>query len=131
MKRSIDYFDTLVYLIIIFNGKFFYFLQVNLINFLANYIKQTFLVGNGAVNFFNQGIFFYPVDIINYFIGNLRDYLPAIGPINFIAIVFRRVVAGSNHDTGNSMEVAHRKGKLGSGADILKMIGFNVVGIKD
>ena len=97
----------------------------------ANNIKQAFLDGSGAVKFFNHRIVFYLVYVINYFIGNLGDYLPAIGPINFIAIVFRGVVAGSNHYAGCCIKMAYGKGKLRSGADILKEIGFNIVCVKD
>ncbi|MBA7533583.1 hypothetical protein ES705_25824 [subsurface metagenome] len=133
MKWCINYPDGFVYLYPVFisNGKLFYFTQVNLIYFRTNYIKQAFLGGGGAIKFFNQRIIFYPVDVGDYSIGNLRDYLSAIGSVDFIAVVFGRVVAGGNHYTGYGVKVAHGKGKLGSGADILKEIGFNITGIKD
>ncbi|MBA7563112.1 hypothetical protein ES708_04765 [subsurface metagenome] len=122
MKRGIDYLNIFVYLYPVFisNGKLFYFAQINLIHLRANYIKKTFLDGDWAVKFFNQRIVFYPVDAGNYSIGNLRNYLPAIGSVNFIAIVFGRVVTGGNYYTSSSVEVKYSKGKLRSRTYILK-----------
>src|SRR4030042_2699985 len=131
MEGGKDYVNRFIKIISISNSNFFYFLQIDLVNFRTNYIKQVFLDSGGAVNFFNQGIILYTVNVGDYFIGNLGDYLSAIGPVNFIPIVLGRVVAGSNYYAGYGVKMAHGKGKLRSGADILKKIGLDIVGIKD
>jgi hypothetical protein len=50
--------------------------------------------------------------------------LRAIAPVDFEPVVCLRVVAGSHHDTGSSLEVVDTKGNKGCGHEVLQVINF-------
>ena len=55
--------------------------------------------------------------------GNLRPILP----VDLVAVVLRRVVAGRNVDAGRAAKMAHREGKHRRGPERLKDISLNAV----
>ena len=57
-----------------------------------------------------------------------RGELGAVLPVYLIAVVFRRIVAGSDIDAGDAAQFTDRKGKLRRGAQGFKLVGLDPVG---
>ncbi|CAI8246882.1 MAG: Uncharacterised protein [Flavobacteriia bacterium] len=60
-----------------------------------------------------------------------RHELPAIGPIDLVAIVLRRVVARSDHDPALTTEVANGKTQERGRAEVWEKEGIHSVGRED
>ena len=56
-----------------------------------------------------------------------RRHLRAVLPVAFIAVIFRRIVAGRDHDTRNTAQRAQRKGQFRRRAKSIEHISLNTV----
>ncbi len=65
------------------------------------------------------------------FIDERRNCLSAVGAIDLVTVILRRIVAGRDHDPGGAAQFAHGKGKLRRRADAVKEKRGDAVGCKD
>lgn len=85
------------------HGQFLYRCNIGVIHLRADDLQQPLRFSLLNVHPFDASIILNRVDMLQHHCRRLRGKLPAILPIDFIAVIFRRIVASRNDDTRNAL----------------------------
>ncbi|MNC21251.1 hypothetical protein D3C75_692210 [compost metagenome] len=101
-------------------------LQESIIHVLADPLEQLPGFSRGAVQTFDlvEG---KVADFADHQIRHMGNQLASIRSIDLIAVIFRRVMAGGDHDSGRCLEMADGKAQLRRGPQGFEYVGSNTV----
>ena len=93
---------------------------------LADDLQKARLARRGLIHL-HRVLIAVLADERQHLIGVLRRHLRAVLPVDLVAIVLRRVVAGGDDDAGDGVQVAHRVGEHRHRAQLIEQVDVDAL----
>ena len=129
VQGGVDYLDVLMALPRLrAEGQGQYVAHVGLVHLLAHQLDLAATLSSLELHLGRLGDL---PDLLDDVLVHGRDYLGAIGPEDFVAVVLLRVVGGGDHDAGNGAHVPDGVAELRHGPDVVEQEHIQAVGAED
>ena len=105
-------------------------LHVGIVDILVDGIVQSLLNGLFLIHGLAVIVIGNRLNLVDYINIPGRGYLGAVLPVSLVSVIFRRIMAGRDHDAGRTSQLPYRIGQYRCGTQRSKYICLYAVCVK-